>query len=113
MREQGSYNPRAYYQRDPNIRRLMDHVCVRPAADKPGRFRWIHEAVLDRGDPYFHLADLESYIETQERVAQAFKDPAVWACKAILNVARMGKFSSDRAITEYARNLEHQARPLV
>ena len=73
--------------------------------NEPGRFRWIYESVLDRGDSYFHLADLESYIETQDRVAQAFKDPAVWACKAILNVARTGKFSSDRAIAEYAREI--------
>ena len=106
MREQGSYHPRACYQRNPNIRRLMDtFVSGLFCPDEPGRFRWIYEAVLDRGDPYFHLADLESYIETQERVAQAFKDPAVWACKAILNVARMGKFSSDRAIAEYAREI--------
>jgi starch phosphorylase len=73
--------------------------------DEPSRFRWIYESVLDRGDPYFHLADLESYIETQERVAQAFKDPVGWTCKAILNVARTGKFSSDRAIAEYAREI--------
>jgi starch phosphorylase len=51
------------------------------------------------------LADLESYIETQERVAQAFQDPAGWTCKAILNVARTGKFSSDRAIAEYAKEI--------
>ncbi len=106
MREQGAYHPRTYYQRNPNIRRLMDtFVSGLFCPDEPGRFRWIYEAVLDRGDPYFHLADLESYIETQERVAKAFQDPAVWACKAILNVARTGKFSSDRAIAEYAREI--------
>ena len=106
MREQGAYHPRTYYQRNPNIRRLMDtFVSGLFCPDEPGRFRWIYEAVLDRGDPYFHLADLESYIETQERVAQAFKDPTVWACKAILNVARTCKFSSDRAIAEYAREI--------
>ncbi len=106
MRERGSYHPRAYYQRNPNIRRLMDTFASDLfCPNQPGLFRWIYESVLDRGDPYFHLADLESYIETQELVAQAFKDPAVWACKAILNVARMGKFSSDRAIAEYAREI--------
>ncbi|HWR21238.1 MAG TPA: glycogen/starch/alpha-glucan phosphorylase [Verrucomicrobiae bacterium] len=106
MRERGSYHPRSYYQRNPNIRRLMDTFASDLfCPNQPGLFRWIYESVLDRGDPYFHLADLESYIETQELVAQAFKDPAVWACKAILNVARMGKFSSDRAIAEYAREI--------
>lgn len=106
MREQGAYHPRTYYHRNPNIRRLMDTFASGLfCPDEPGRFRWIYEAVLDRGDPYFHLADLESYIETQERVAQAFQGPKGWACKAILNVARTGKFSSDRAIAEYAREI--------
>jgi starch phosphorylase len=106
MRERGSYHPLTYYHRNPDIRRLMDTFASGLfCPDEPSRFRWIYESVLDRGDPYFHLADLESYIETQERVAQAFKDPVGWTCKAILNVARTGKFSSDRAIAEYAREI--------
>jgi starch phosphorylase len=75
--------------------------------DEPGRFRWIYESILDQGDPYFHLADLESYIETQDQVARAFTDSQSWAQKAILNVARIGKFSSDRAIAEYALETWH------
>jgi len=106
MRERGSYHPRDYYHRNPHIRRLMDAFESNLfCPNQPGLFRWIHEQVLDHGDPYFHLADLEAYIDTQNRVAQTFKDPADWACKAILNVARMGKFSSDRAIAEYARDI--------
>ena len=106
MRERGSYHPLTYYHRNPDIRRLMDTFASGLfCPDEPSRFRWIYESVLDRGDPYFHLADLESYIETQERVAQAFQDPAGWTCKAILNVARTGKFSSDRAIAEYAKEI--------
>jgi len=59
MRERGSYHPRTYYHRNPDIRRLMDtFVSGLFCPDEPGRFRWIYEAVLDRGDPYFHLADL-------------------------------------------------------
>jgi starch phosphorylase len=73
--------------------------------NQPGLFRWINEQMLDRGDPYLQLADLESYIDTRNRVAQAFNDPVGWASKAIFNVARIGKFSSDRAITEYAREI--------
>src|SRR5574337_71241 len=106
MRERGSYHPREYYHRSPHMRRLMDtFVSNLFCPNQPGLFRWIYESILDRGDPYFHLADLESYIAAQKPVAQAFKDPTVWACKAILNVARMGKFSSDRAIAEYAREI--------
>jgi starch phosphorylase len=106
LRARGAYRPRSYYQRNPDIRRIMDTFASSLfCPDEPGRFRWIYESILDGGDPYCHLADLESYIETQERVTQAYADPAGWACKAILNVARMGKFSSDRAIAEYAREI--------
>ncbi|MDE2484205.1 MAG: glycogen/starch/alpha-glucan phosphorylase [candidate division NC10 bacterium] len=106
MRERGSYHPRDYYHRNPHIRRLMETFASNLfCPNQPGLFRWIDESILDHGDPYFHLADLESYIETQNRVAQAFTDPAGWACKAIFNVARTGKFSSDRAIAEYAREI--------
>lgn len=105
-RERGSYHPRDYYHRNPHIRRLMDTLASNLfCPNQPGLFRWIGESILDRGDPYFHLADLESYIDTQNRVAQAFKNHASWARKAILNVARTGKFSSDRAIAEYAREI--------
>ena len=74
---------------------------------EPGLFDWFYEAILDHGDYYFHLADLASYIPMQERVAQEFMQPSLWAQKALLNVARIGKFSSDRTIREYARDIWH------
>jgi len=108
MRERGSYHPRDYYHRSPRIRRTMEAITSNLfCPNQPGLFRWIGESVLNHGDPYFHLADLESYIDTQNRVTQAFTDSAGWARKAIFNVARIGKFSSDRAITEYAREIWH------
>jgi glucan phosphorylase len=60
---------------------------------------------VDHGDVYFHLADLPAYIETQDRVGGEFGHPAAWASKAILNVARSGRFSSDRTVSEYARDI--------
>jgi starch phosphorylase len=60
---------------------------------------------VEQGDEYFHLADLPSYIDAQERVGATFTDPSGWAQKAILNVARIGKFSSDRTIQEYATDI--------
>jgi starch phosphorylase len=74
-------------------------------AEEPELFTWIYHAILDYGDTYFHLADLPSYIETQERVAQEFLQQTSWTQKAILNVARIGKFSSDRTIQEYAKEI--------
>jgi starch phosphorylase len=60
---------------------------------------------VHHGDYYFHLADLPSYIEMQERAAQEYLQPELWTRKAILNVARIGKFSSDRTVQEYARDI--------
>jgi starch phosphorylase len=77
---------------------------------EPGLFLWIAQALLDEGDRYFHLADLLPYIDTQHAIGEEFKDPLGWAHKAILNVARIGKFSSDRTVSEYARDIWHIER---
>jgi len=69
-----------------------------------GLFRWVYETLVYR-DRYFHLADLASYIETHERAQCDFSDTENWTRRAMLNVARMGKFSSDRTIMEYARDI--------
>ncbi len=58
-----------------------------------------------QNDEYFHLADLPAYLEAQEKAGAAFSDPEGWARMAILNVARIGKFSSDRTVGEYARDI--------
>jgi len=71
----------------------------------PGLFGWIYRKLMDRGDEYVHLGDLESYIEAQQRAVRTYADPPTWAKKAVLNVARMGKFSSDRTIREYAKEI--------
>jgi starch phosphorylase len=73
--------------------------------DDPGLFRWIFDSLLEGGDRYLHLADLDSYVEAQRRAAEAFADRPRWAEMAILNVARIGKFSSDRTIAEYAEQI--------
>jgi starch phosphorylase len=101
-----SYNPWDYYNNDYAIKRVMDAIgsdmfCT----TEPGLFGPIYDKILHDGDYYFHLADLKAYIETQERVSQDYRDSHDWARKAILNVARMGKFSSDRTIKEYAHDI--------
>ena len=57
------------------------------------------------GDPYFLLADFQSYVDCQEKVSQAYQNPEQWSKMSILNVARMGKFSSDRSIREYCQDI--------
>ena len=105
-REKGSYNPRELYLSDPMLRRVMDSLAADTfCPNEQGLFRWIVDEILDRGDRYFHLADLPSYIEASRKAEKDYRQPAIWAHKAILNVARSAKFSSDRAIKEYARDI--------
>jgi starch phosphorylase len=104
MRE--NYRPWDYYNRDPRVKRVVD--AFRSNLFCPGEselFASIYHSVLDANDEYFHLADLPAYLTTQELAGEAFNDPWNWTRKAILNVARIGKFSSDRTVAEYARDI--------
>jgi len=106
LRAGGSYRPRDLCAHNSHVKRIFDAFdSDRLCPDEPGLLRWINESVLDRGDVYFHVADLPAYIDLQHRVAEEFGRPAAWAAKAILNVARIGRFSSDRTVAEYAREI--------
>jgi glycogen phosphorylase len=105
IRERGSYCPRSLYEQDSNIRRVLDtflndRFCPR----EPGLFQWLFDS-LTGDDHYFHLADFPSYLDAQARVDREYIDHPLWTRKAILNVARIGKFSSDRTIEEYATGI--------
>ena len=63
------------------------------------------DTLLTHGDYYMHLADLSSYVGTQEQVGRLYQQPGAWARRSILNVAHSGRFSSDRTIMEYARGI--------
>jgi starch phosphorylase len=78
-----------------------DHFSRR----EPGIFRPIWDTLLTNGDRYMHLADLTSYVQTQAKLDALFTDPDAWTRKAIINVGCAGKFSSDRAIAEYAADI--------
>ena len=108
LQGQGGYDPREYYRRYAAVRRVVDALSSPLfCPHEPGLFTWIARALLDEGDRYFHLADLLPYMDTQHVIGEQFKYPPGWAHKAILNVARIGKFSSDRTVSEYARDIWH------
>jgi starch phosphorylase len=106
MREQKSYRPWEYCARNPRVKRVVASFSSNLfCPHEPDLFAWISSSVLDSNDEHFHLADFTPYVEAQEKAGGAFRDRNRWARMAILNVARMGKFSSDRTVTEYAREI--------
>ena len=95
------YNPKQIYDSDPDLREAVDRISSGSFSqgDK-NLFKPLVDSLL-YGDPYLLFADYRSYVEVQEQVSLAYEDPAKWTRMSILNVARMGKFSSDRSIKEY------------
>ncbi|MHC5057872.1 MAG: glycogen/starch/alpha-glucan phosphorylase [Planctomycetota bacterium] len=101
-----TYDPRRHYREDPETREALDLIFSGFFnRGEPGIFEPVRAALLDHGDRYMHLVDLPSYAEAQSRVEALYRDPEAWSRKAILNVACSGKFSSDRTIAEYARDI--------
>ncbi|WP_110988376.1 glycogen/starch/alpha-glucan phosphorylase [Acaryochloris thomasi] len=102
-----SYNPRAYYDSNAALREALDLISSGYFSHGDGSlFQPLVEGLLHH-DPYLVLADYQSYIDCQDSVGQAFQDQETWTRTAILNVARIGKFSSDRAIREYCQDIWH------
>jgi starch phosphorylase len=106
MRGPGSYRPWDYCDREPRVKRVVEAFRSNLfCPHEPDLFAWIYHTVLDANDEYLHLADLPAYLTTQRMAGEAFKDRSSWTRKAILNAARIGKFSSDRTVAEYARDI--------
>jgi glycogen phosphorylase len=104
--QRSTYRPLDFYHSSPCVRKVIDALTGnRFCADEPGLFQPIVTSLLQHGDFYFHLADFDSYLAAQQRVSCDFQNPSLWAQKAILNVARSGKFTSDRTVAEYAREI--------
>ncbi len=100
------YQPRAYYEADGELRRVLDMISGGYfSPDEPARFQPVVDNLLNNGDHYMLLADYRSYVDTQTQAAQLYTQRGEWAQKAIINVASMGRFSSDRTIAEYAQKI--------
>ncbi|WP_067101566.1 glycogen/starch/alpha-glucan phosphorylase [Marinomonas atlantica] len=102
------YNPYDYYYGDEELRNALDWLCSGYFSPyEPHAFDEIRRTLLDHGDRFKVLVDYRAYVECQERVSEAYRDQNHWAKMAILNTARMAKFSSDRTIQEYADEIWH------
>ena len=113
LENKGGYNPMDIFNNDQDIRRvLMQLINGYYSQQDPELFRDIYNSLLntqssDRADTYFILKDFRSYAEAHKKIDQAYRDEKWWARTAMLNTASAGKFSSDRTIEEYVRDIWH------
>jgi starch phosphorylase len=99
------YNPRTYYESNPSLKKVIDMIASDYfSKTEPGIFKSIVDGLLG-SDYYCLFADYQSYIDAQDEVSNLYLNQEEWTKKAILNVARVGKFSSDRSIKEYAEKI--------
>jgi starch phosphorylase len=103
---QNSYRPKDIYLANPELKQAIDMIqegyfCP----DSPDLFHPIIDAILNHGDRFMVLADFESYSNMQKKMEEEFRNTDLWTRKSIINSARSGKFSSDRTITEYAKDI--------
>ncbi len=108
----GGYNPMDIYNTDAEIKKVVDQLVDGTYADDRELFRSLYNSLLntldtDKADRYFILKDFRSYADAQKRVERAYRDTAGWARSAMLNVAKVGKFSSDRTIQQYVDEIWH------
>ena len=102
------YVSKDYYNKDPEIKMALDMIKSNVfSLLEPGLFAPIIRSLLDYNDYYMLLADLKSYIEAQDRVDATYRNAKKWNTMSLINIARSGRFSSDRAIVEYAKDIWH------
>jgi len=106
LRRNGGHDPWRYYTGDPELHRVLDMIGRGAFShEEPDRYRPIVDSLTRHGDYYLLLADYADYIAAQDRVGMAWRDQQSWTHKAILNVARMGRFSSDVTVMDYAQDI--------
>jgi starch phosphorylase len=106
MRTRGGHDPWRYYTGDPELHAVLDMIGQGAfSPQEPDRYRAIVDSLTRHGDHYLLLADYADYIACQERVGLAYRDAEEWSRKAIINVARMGRFSSDVTVADYAADI--------
>jgi len=101
-----TYDPKEYYLNDPEIKEALDMIFNDYFSfSEPGIFEPLRKMLLEDGDKYMHLADLRSYDNAHQKAALVYENRDEWNRIAIINIASSGKFSSDRTIAEYAKDI--------
>ena len=112
INEEHSYNPQKYLERSPALEKVVNQLVDGTYDSTRHLFKELYDSLVygvegQRPDIYFVLADFDSYVQAQERVAAAYQDKKAWAKMALMNIANSGKFSSDRTIEDYVRDIWH------
>jgi starch phosphorylase len=103
---EGSHDPQQVYYAEPLLRAALDAVSSGMfSPEEPGRFKPVVDSLLYGADHYMVLADFLSYVHCHRSIEMAYYDKAGWTRRSILNVAHMGRFSSDRTVLGYARDV--------
>ncbi|MFW5647186.1 MAG: glycogen/starch/alpha-glucan phosphorylase, partial [Acetivibrio ethanolgignens] len=111
--QNGGYNPKEIYNIDQDVRVVLTQLINGTySPENPNLFRNLYDSLLEtkggeKADQYFILKDFRAYEEAQKKIEALYRDEARWAKMAMLNVAKSGKFSSDRTIEEYVRDIWH------
>jgi starch phosphorylase len=102
----GGYNPWDFYNNSATLKQVMDLISSGYfSPEDTGMFNPIYDTLLQNGDRFLVMADFDAYVKCQADVADCYRNQDEWTRRSILNVANMGKFSSDRAIAEYAKDI--------
>jgi len=112
MEKEHSYNPQQYLERNPALAKVVGQLIDGTYDPSHQIFKEIHDSLVygvegQRPDVYYVLADFELYCKAQEEIAKAYTDKKAWARKTLINIANSGKFSSDRTIEDYVRDIWH------
>jgi starch phosphorylase len=100
------YSPGWHYENEPEIRAVLDLIFSGEfSRNEPAVTDALRNILLVGGDTYMHLADFTSYMDADSNLQSLYRNPEAWSRKAILNIAASGRFSSDRTIAEYARDI--------
>ena len=118
MEAEHSYRPQECLERNPGLAKVVEQLIDGTYDPTHQLFKELHDSLIygvegQRPDVYYVLADFDSYTKTREKIAEAYADKRNWARMALKNIANCGKFSSDRTIEDYVRDIWHLKKVVV